>query len=381
MKVLLVEPWLGGSHRSWAVGYAGASELDVSVIGLEGRAWRWRLRGSSLPLARMVCRWVEENGAPDVLVVSGLTDVAQLLGLVGRSALGAAPVVVYQHESQLLYPTPSGQPDTAAVLHNWLSWAAADLVLFNSAFHRDAVIDALPKFLASLPDGSHSGFVDEIVDRFEVMSVGVDLVGLVDPQADTQHLSPGLAHPDGPIIVWPHRWEADKTPDVFYRALVKLDNADIPFRLVLAGEDPVSGSEQASRSRASIMTRFADRVVATGPFDRSEYVKWLEASDIVVSTAKHDFFGVGVVEAIAAGCYPVLPDDLAYPDLIPTELRATFLYRRGTFGSALASALGSYSGKHRELHHLRQSMARFDWVEQAPQYDRRLRALVSLSPT
>ena len=54
MRVLLVEPWLDGSHRQWADGYQRASTATVEVIGLPGERWRWRLRGGALPLAAEV---------------------------------------------------------------------------------------------------------------------------------------------------------------------------------------------------------------------------------------------------------------------------------------------------------------------------------------
>ena len=41
----------------------------------------------------------------------------------------------------------------------------------------------------------------------------------------------------------------------------------------------------------------------------------------MTSTARHEFFGIAVVEAIACGCLPWLPDRLSYPELVPQELR------------------------------------------------------------
>ncbi len=39
MKVLLVEPYFGGSHRSWAEGYAATSRHEVRPITHPGRWW------------------------------------------------------------------------------------------------------------------------------------------------------------------------------------------------------------------------------------------------------------------------------------------------------------------------------------------------------
>jgi len=40
----------------------------------------------------------------------------------------------------------------------------------------------------------------------------------------------------------------------------------------------------------------------------------------VLSTARHEFFGIAVVEALLAGCLPWLPDRLSYPELLPPAL-------------------------------------------------------------
>jgi len=45
----------------------------------------------------------------------------------------------------------------------------------------------------------------------------------------------------------------------------------------------------------------------------------LSEADVFVSTARHEFFGISVVEAIAAGVYPLLPRRLSYPEIISDE--------------------------------------------------------------
>jgi len=364
VRVLLVEPWLDGSHRQWAHGYRDHSSHRVSVVGLAGAGWRWRLRGGALELARLVVEWVAENGAPDVLVVSGMVDVAQLVGFTRRSINPTIPVLVYQHESQLLYPTPDGNPNSEAVLHNWMSWCVADRVVFNSDYHRSQVERQLPVYLAGLPDNTHLDRVDEVMARFDVLAVGVETEKLVD------HVRHGaaVANPGRPVVLWPHRWEADKEPRAFANALGKLRANGRDFGLVLAGEDPQASSE-AGAIRSQVADEFEQHVVAVGPFGREDYVGWLKQADIVVSCARQEMFGIGVVEAMGAGCIPVLPNDLAYPELIPRHLRPQCLYPPGRFATALMNCIDNYETLAEMKLTLAESMVQFDWSRVAPRYD------------
>ena len=68
---------------------------------------------------------------------------------------------------------------------------------------------------------------------------------------------------------------------------------------------------------------------------RTEYARLLTRGDIVVSTAKHEFFGMSVLEAVRAGCRPVLPDRLSFPELFPTR----FLYEKGDLYNKLKDVL------------------------------------------
>lgn len=56
--------------------------------------------------------------------------------------------------------------------------------------------------------------------------------------------------------------------------------------------------------------------------DTVEYHQLLARCDFVLSTALHDFQGLSVMEAVAAGCQPVLPNRVAYTGQYATS----FLY-------------------------------------------------------
>jgi len=88
-RILLVEPFLGGSHRAWAEGWASHSRHDIEVLGHEGRHWRWRMRGGSVSLARDLA--ATTRPPVDVVVASNMLDFAAFRGMVelpGARVLG-----------------------------------------------------------------------------------------------------------------------------------------------------------------------------------------------------------------------------------------------------------------------------------------------------
>ena len=50
--------------------------------------------------------------------------------------------------------------------------------------------------------------------------------------------------------------------------------------------------------------------------NRDDYERALQRADVIVSTANHEFFGIGILEAIAAGAYPLVPNRLSYPEIL-----------------------------------------------------------------
>jgi len=105
----------------------------------------------------------------------------------------------------------------------------------------------------------------------------------------------------------------------------------------------------------------------------------LQQADVIVSTANHEFFGISVVEAIAAGAFPLVPNRLSYPEIIGLsgiEDIEHFFYD-GSAGD-LADKLSHLADRTNEEALLSAennfaSLAdRFKWQNLAPQYDQAL---------
>ncbi len=144
---------------------------------------------------------------------------------------------------------------------------------------------------------------------------------------------------------------------------------------MLAGQDPPSGSTIAEDERAAAEKEFSEHIVASGEFDRADYLDYVAQCDLVVSCAKHEFFGVAVVEAVASGCIPLLPNALSYPELIRPPWHSTTLYEPGTFGTRLVDAVRRIDQLRDEAVGLSQTMRRFDWATMAKVYDDRIAAV------
>ena len=88
-------------------------------------------------------------------------------------------------------------------------------------------------------------------------------------------------------------------------------------------------------------------------------------------------FGVAIVEAMAAGAVPLLPDRLSYPELVPDRYHDAVLYPDGTLTDRLRRVLTDLDGARVAVDGLRSELLRFDWATLAPVYDDRLRDLAS----
>ncbi|MCA9711640.1 MAG: DUF3524 domain-containing protein [Myxococcales bacterium] len=365
LDVVLCEPYFTGSHRAWATGLAAHSRHDVALVTHHGGFWKWRMQGAAATLAVEIRGVVASRGRPDVLLVSDMVNVPALLGS-ARDALAGVPVVLYLHENQLTYPLPEGvaSDDTYAMV-NWLSLLSADRVVFNSEFHRAELLGALPAFLGKFPDHRHTHLVPEVAAKATVLGVGIDL----------RRFRVTARSERPPLILWNHRWEYDKHLGAFFAALERLDDEGIEFRLAVAGEQYQTVPEDFERARE----RFATQLVHFGTASAEQYPGLLERADIVVSTARHEFFGVAIAEAIAAGACPILPDRLSYPELVPAP-RDRYLYRtQDELVGRLRWAVTDHDGRWRAAETAHQHIRQFGWERLAPRYDALLAEAATLT--
>ena len=102
----------------------------------------------------------------------------------------------------------------------------------------------------------------------------------------------------------------------FEKVIALLVERGLPFQLILLGQQ----FRQSHPSFESIKRIAGARVVhADFAANAVDYWNRLRQIDVVVSTADHEFFGIGIVEAIAAGATPLLPRRLAYPEVLQLE--------------------------------------------------------------
>lgn len=360
MRVLLVEPFLSGSHQAWANGYRQHSAHDVVIVGHDGHSWRWRLRGSWATLAEKA----RDLGDFDAVITSSMLDTAKFLGAT-RFPLGRTPVVHYMHENQLTYPLSEGdRVSVEHVLTNWGATIVADQVWFNSQWHLTSWYDKISEFLGRYRGDTHTGLVDEVRGRSHVVPVGVDLTPF-----DTVPES----HESPPLIIWNQRWEYDKGLHQLSDALRQLMKQGVDFRIALLGEQPAKHPGVMT----DLIAALGIHVVHAGYADMETYRSLLRSADIVISTADHEFFGIAITEAIYAGAAPLLPNRLVYPERIPADLHDRVLYQdtnQLVNGMArLVQDRSERTGVSETLHH---EMKRFDWSTVAHDYDERLVSLV-----
>ncbi|MDO8916043.1 MAG: DUF3524 domain-containing protein, partial [Coriobacteriia bacterium] len=105
-RLLVLEPYFGGSHRAVLDVLLPALELHgwhADVLTLPARKWKWRMRGAAITMAAEATRLHDEGARWDVVFASTFLNLAEFVALAVDDVAGV-PRVVYFHENQLLYP-------------------------------------------------------------------------------------------------------------------------------------------------------------------------------------------------------------------------------------------------------------------------------------
>ncbi len=332
MKILLLSAYDAASHRRWYQTLMAAFTSDQwTVLSLPARYFSWRIRGNSLSWAFDQREILEQDY--DLLIATSMVDLSALRGFV--PSLATIPTLVYFHENQFAYPD-SGQQYASVEpkILNLYTALAADTIAFNSIYNRDSFLQGAEQLLAKMPDRVPAGIVERLGKRCCILPVPIEsdcFRSNVSMDACSLPAHSLLAQwrcceqydsttMPSIKIVWNHRHEHDKGADRLLAIFRELEGRGIDYAAAVLGEQ----FRNSPPELAVIQAEFSHRLAHFGFVESvDEYRMWLGSADIALSTSCHEFQGLSVLEAIAAGCVPVLPNRLVYPEIVSEE----YLYK------------------------------------------------------
>ena len=363
MNILLLESFYTSSHKTWADGLVKYSAHNIRLLTQAGRHWKWRMHNAARVFAKEI---VELDESFDIILCTDLMNVAEFRGILAamgspKSWFNNIPIATYFHENQITYPWSEDDPDVKLNRDNHYGWInyisclAADHLAFNSEFHKSNFLQSIPGFLKQFPDDNLPIFLNQIEPKSTVLPIGLELSRLATSERTKNKK---------PTILWNHRWEYDKNSESFFNVLFKLKDNGYRFNLIVAGESYRKYPKIFDIAREKL----AEEIIHFGfAKDRKHYEKLLLQSDIAPVTSNQDFFGISAVEAIAAGCLPLLPSRLAFPEHLDLEKHKHLYYNNDQeLYEKLRQSLSAYSTK---TENLRSDILKYDWAIVGPKYD------------
>ncbi|MBO6517909.1 MAG: DUF3524 domain-containing protein [Bacteroidia bacterium] len=350
LTIALIEPFYAGSHKYWADRLTQLLDARVVLFSLPGRHWKWRMSSACVFLSEKVNTSNEDF---DVFLVTDMLDVAAFKGLL-NPVKSKLPVALYMHENQIVYPfqTPLElqQRDRQYGWINFKSVLASDVVWFNSDFHKEVFYERLPNFLQPFPESATLiKRIPECVKKSQVVPLGIDAHDLDQVK---------VSRSKRPVVLWNHRWEHDKNPELFFSTLIELFDEGVDFELVVCGEHFGKHPKifDIAKSKLSTVIRH------WGYFEsREEYVHALWQCTVLPVSSNQEFFGLSVLEAVYCGVQPILPNRLSYPSLY--DDRSIFYETNEEFKAQLRESL--LKGEPSDYRHLAEQ---FSWEKVIPVY-------------
>jgi hypothetical protein len=170
----------------------------------------------------------------------------------------------------------------------------ATKVLLASEFHRD-VTEAHYRGIFK------DALVDEIVSKIAVVPYAIDVPKVEEATRISEPV----------VIIFPHRTDPNKNPQGYVdycEALRDLaPSLDITMRVPLRPR-----SKKWRQAEKYVNVEYSPK-----PLGRADMFNWFRSSDFVFSSAFQETYGLAIMEAVACGCWPILPDRVVYPEYHP----------------------------------------------------------------
>lgn len=307
-RILLLSAYDAVSHKLWRERLEQLFSTDRwTQLTLSPRHFAWRVRGNSLLWALTEKEILQQEY--DLLIATSMVDLSALRGFV--PALARIPTLLYFHENQFAYPSNrQTRPNVEHQLVPLYAALCADLIAFNSHYNRTSFLSGAKALLKQLPDTIPPAFYQQLLQS-TVLPVPLVKHSLANSKRGTGVLQ----------LIWNHRWEYDKGPELLLQIVQQSTDAKLPIQFHIVGEKFKKIPPQFTKIIECLKTFSRQSGIPLGRIgyieSRVEYAQLLSGCDVVLSTALHDFQGLAIQEACLAGCTPLAPDDLAYPDYLP----------------------------------------------------------------
>ncbi len=188
-----------------------------------------------------------------------------------------------------------------------LAWRAARVAhaKLNVQVHVDLSYQPFVRHVLSQIILRHADTIRVVSEKLKAQVERVKVRGRVDVLPLYVDIAPyqNLMHHKHPrffrTILWLGRFEPEKDPGAALAVLAKARKAGIDACLIMLGEGSM---------KASVIKQAREHIKCVEFPGWQHPAAFLAMADVVISTSKHESYGVSIIEALAAGVPVVAPD-------------------------------------------------------------------------
>src|SRR5688500_9100138 len=300
LDILALEPFFGGPRRQMLETVIRCSKHRWTLLKLPPRRIERRLTAAAIWFAEQLSRhW---SGRVDVLFTSEALNLADLYRLV--PALLRKPSVVYFHSNQL--PDARAKAGGELDLINLNTATAATEIWFNSLYHLKTFLTRAAAAIARHEALAARSPYQEMCDKSQLVLPPIDFSAI----HQTIEANNGNPPPREHRRIFVETRDADVHK--LNAAFAMLKRRGELFDLITVG--PVEElSEELKR-------------VTLPESDNRAHVKAMLSCGLFVSGRVGAPADHHAVNALAAGCWPVVPRHGVYPELLPPALHESCLF-------------------------------------------------------
>lgn len=308
--ILILDSFFTGSHKYWGEQLKKRLPFKVQLLTLSGKHWKWRMEGGAYELAQ---KFKKLSQKPKVIIATDMVNIPLFYAFANISQ-NETPCILYFHENQFSYPISNldtqkqNNRDNHYGFINLTSALFANQIVFNSEFNRTSFFKGVSELVNQLPKNTLNLNIKKL--QSQVIYPGID-----DPISYSNIKSL-------PTLLWNHRWEYDKNPELFIKGLEFLQTKSIFFKLIVLGK----GTEK-KEVKNFFQKKFYHELIHCGYVEtREKYINLISRATHLPVTSKHDFFGLSVAEAMNKGCFAILPNHQAYPEHLLKNEQSGIVY-------------------------------------------------------